>query len=44
VGTPSATTGIRCDDGVPTYLPITTTAVKAFAPAGMIITVTGFSR
>jgi len=43
-GTPSATQGIRCDDGVPSYLPVIATTVKVFAPAGMVVTVVGFSR
>ena len=43
-GTPSATQGIRCDDATPTYLPVTATAVKVFAPAGMVVSVAGFSR
>ncbi|HUR18906.1 MAG TPA: hypothetical protein VMZ51_08235 [Acidimicrobiales bacterium] len=43
-GTPAATTGIRCDDGVPAYLPITATVVKVFAPASMAVAVSGFRR
>lgn len=43
-GTPSATQGVRCDDATPTYLPVTTTVVKVFAPAGMVVSVAGFSR
>lgn len=43
-GTPTATQGIRCDDSVPTYLPVTATVVKIFAPASMAVAVAGFSR
>jgi len=43
-GTPSATQGIRCDDATPTYLPVTATVVKVHAPAGMVVSVAGFSR
>lgn len=43
-GTPTSTLGIRADDGVPLYLPVTTTVVKVFAPASMVVSVAGFSR
>lgn len=43
-GTPSATLGIPCGDEVPTFLPVTTSAVKVFAPAGMVVSVCGYRR
>ncbi|MDQ6719334.1 MAG: hypothetical protein M3003_00890 [Candidatus Dormibacteraeota bacterium] len=43
-GTPNVTTGIRCDDGVPTYVPVTTTTLRVWAPASMAVAVAGFSR
>ena len=43
-GTPTVSLGMHCDDGVPTYIPVTTTVVKVFAPSGMSVSVTGFSR
>lgn len=43
-GTPTANLGIRADDAVPTYLPVTTSSVKVFAPASMVVSVAGFRR
>jgi len=43
-GTPSSTLGIRCDDGVPVYIPVQTSAVKVFAPSGTTVTVYGVRR
>lgn len=43
-GTPSATLGIPCGDEVPTFIPVTATVVRVFAPTGMVITVWGFRR
>lgn len=43
-GIPSGGQGIVCDDGVPTYIPVTATVVKVFAPSGMAVTVFGMRR
>lgn len=43
-GTPAANLGIRCDDGVPTYVPVATSAVKVFAPVGTSVSVYGLRR
>lgn len=43
-GTPSAVLGIRCDDGVPVYIPVQTSSVKVFAPVGTTVTVYGLRR
>lgn len=43
-GTPAATTGIPCRDEVPTYMPVTTTSIKIFAPSGMAVSVYGYRR
>lgn len=43
-GTPTATLGIPCGDEAATYIPVTTSSVKVFAPVGMVITVWGFRR
>ena len=43
-GTPSASQGIVCGDDAPTYVPVATSLVKVFAPAGMAITVHGMRR
>lgn len=42
--TPTASLGARCPDDAPTYLPVTTTAVKVFAPNGMTVSVWGYRR
>lgn len=42
--TPTSTKGIRCYDEVPTYIPITTSVVKVFAPSGATVTVVGMWR
>lgn len=41
---PTATLGIRCDDAVPTYIPVIATTIKVFAPASMVVSVNGFRR
>jgi hypothetical protein len=41
-GTPSASRGVVCDDGVATAIPVTTSAMKVFAPVGMTVSVWGF--
>lgn len=43
-GTPSSTLGVRCDDGVPVYMPVQTSSVKVFAPTGTTVTVYGLRR
>lgn len=43
-GTPSAALGVPCRDEVPTYMPTTTTVVKVWAPAGMVVSVYGYRR
>jgi len=43
-GVPTASKGVVCDDGVPTYVPVTVTSVKIFAPAGMTVSVFGMRR
>lgn len=43
-GAPAASTGIRLDDGVPTFCPVTATVVKVFAPAGVTVAVYGLRR
>lgn len=43
-GTPAATQGFVCGDDIPVYLPVTTSSVKVFAPAGTTISVAGFRR
>lgn len=42
--TPTAALGLRCPDDTPTFLPVTTTTVRVFAPAGMSVTVAGYRR
>lgn len=42
--TPSATLGARCPDDAPTYLPVTTSVMKVFAPNGMLVSVCGYRR
>lgn len=42
--TPTATFGARCGDDTATYLPVTTSSVKVFAPLSMVVTVVGFRR
>jgi len=41
-GTPTASQGVICDDAVPTFLPVTATIVKVFAPSGMVVGVWGY--
>lgn len=43
-GTPDATTGIPCRDEVPTFMPVTTSSVKVWAPASMVVSVYGYRR
>ena len=43
-GTPSAVLGIPCGSEIPTYLPVTTSSVKVFAPASMVVSVWGYRR
>lgn len=43
-GTPSDTTGIPLVTDVPNFIPVTTSAVKVYAPAGADVTVWGFTR
>lgn len=42
--TPTATQGIPCRDEVPTFMPVTTTVVKVYAPTGMVVSVYGYRR
>lgn len=41
-GTPAASAGIPCDDGVPQAIPVTTSTVKVFAPSGVTVSVWGY--
>jgi hypothetical protein len=43
-GTPTATLGIPIGDEAVAYLPVTTSSVKIFAPAGMVVSVAGLRR
>jgi hypothetical protein len=43
-GTPTSTLGIRLDDGVPVFIPVNSSSVKVFAPAGTSISVWGLKR
>lgn len=43
-GTPDAATGIPCRDETPTFMPVTTSAVEVFAPAGMTVSCYGYRR
>lgn len=43
-GTPSGSLGVVCFDGTPTYVPVTTGAVKVFAPGGTTVSVYGLRR
>ena len=43
-GTPSSTLGIRALNDTPTYIPVTATTVKVYAPTGMVVSVAGFRR
>lgn len=43
-GVPAANLGIVCGDDTPTYVPITTSVVRVFAPAGVTVTVFGMRR
>lgn len=43
-GTPTADLGVPCRHEVPTYLPVTTSEVKVYAPAGTSVNVWGFRR
>lgn len=43
-GTPTAILGIPVGDEAASYLPITTSSVKVYAPTGMVISVSGFRR
>lgn len=43
-GDPSAVLGIPCGDEIPTFLPVTTSSVKVFAPVGMVVSVWGYRR
>ncbi len=43
-GTPSASAGIRALNDVPTFIPVTATVVKVYAPTGMEVSVSGFRR
>lgn len=43
-GTPSASAGIRALNDVPTFVPVTATTVRVFAPTGMEVSVSGFRR
>lgn len=43
-GEPAATLGIPCRNETPVYLPVGTSAVKVFAPAGMIVSCYGMRR
>lgn len=43
-GTPTASLGIRLDDGVPNYVAVATSSVKVFAPSGASIAVYGLRR
>lgn len=42
-GVPTSTSGIFCDDGVPTPITVTTSLVKVFAPTGTTVKVHGYS-
>jgi hypothetical protein len=41
-GSPTATLGIYCDDGIPQPLTVTTTTVKVYAPSGATVTLWGY--
>lgn len=41
-GTPTASLGIPCDDGVPQAIPVQATSVKVFATAGATVSVWGY--
>lgn len=43
-GVPTATQGVVCDAGVPTYIPVTASSVKIFAPVGLTLSVYGLRR
>lgn len=43
-GTPAVSTGIRCNDGAPVYVPVETTVVKVYVPSGATCTVYGLRR
>lgn len=43
-GTPAAGTGIPCRDESPTYMPVTTSSVKVYAPSNMLISCWGYRR
>jgi len=43
-GVPASSQGIICGDDIPTYIPVATSSVKVFAPAGMTVTVHGMRR
>lgn len=42
-GTPTSTRGVRCDDGIPVFLPVTTSSLKAISTSGTI-SVYGYRR
>jgi len=43
-GTPTAALGVPCHHEAPVYLPVMTSTVQVFAPAGTTISVEGFRR
>ena len=43
-GAPSASTGVKCPDDVPTYIPVVTSTIKVYAPSGMTVGVWGYRR
>lgn len=43
-GTPTASLGIPCRHQVPTYLPVTATTVRVYAPTGTVVNVWGMRR
>lgn len=42
-GTPAASTGVRCDDGIPNPFTVQTSSVKVYAPNGVVVQAWGFS-
>lgn len=42
--TPTASLGVRCPDDVPSYMTVTTTVIRVFAPVGMTVSVWGYRR
>lgn len=43
-GTPTASKGFRCSDGAAVYIPVATSEVQVYAPAGTTVAVNGYRR